>query len=69
MDLKFEDQVRKFDNKQAQYHSEVMTKFDTVVKILSDIREKQLIHIHQTEQRFENHEKRIEKLEKLQPTT
>ncbi len=67
LDLKLEEQERKVDDKQVQYHSEVMTRFDKMMKILTEIREEQVVGFHQVEERFENHEVRIQRLEKLQP--
>lgn len=57
------------DEKAKQYHDEILTRFDGVMKELEDSRENRTLEVYQTKElrdQAEDHERRIIKLERAQ---
>ena len=55
-------ELKAIDREQA-YHSDVMTQFDKIMKKLETMREESEIDNFQRDEKIENHEKRIKRLE------
>ena len=55
-------ELKTLDREQA-YHSDVMTQFDKIMKKLETMREESEIDNFQRDEKIENHEKRIKRLE------
>lgn len=66
--LNTEEVLVKVDENARNYRDQILTSNDKLAKQLETIREDLEIGNFQTEEKIKNHEERIKRLEKIQPT-